>query len=184
MTAKFFKTPADFRHWLDRHHAAETALLVGFHKVGSGKPSMTWPESVDEALCVGWIDGVRRSLGTDAYTIRFSPRRTGSIWSAINIRKAEALIAEGRMRPAGLQAFEARTSDKSMIYAYEQRSAEMPEQYARVMKKNKQAWSFFSAQPPGYRKRMCWWIASAKQEATRLSRLEKLIAASTAGQRL
>src|SRR3954454_4745898 len=121
MEATFFATPAEFRAWLQEHHDSETELLVGFYKKGSGKPSITWPESVDEALCYGWIDGVRRSLGDEAYTIRFTPRKKRSVWSNVNIRRVGELIAEGRMRPAGLAAFEARTGERSGIYSFEQK---------------------------------------------------------------
>lgn len=183
MKPLFFPTPADFRRWLAQHHATATELLVGFHKVDSGRPSLTWPESVDEALCVGWIDGIRKRIDAHSYTIRFTPRRPGSIWSAINIRRVAALIAEGRMQPAGLRAFAARKENKSGIYAYEQPQAELVEPYAGLLKKNKAAWTFFHAQPPSFRKRACWWVISAKQEATRLKRLEKLIAASAQGKR-
>ena len=184
MKPVFFPSPADFRRWLAQHHATSIELLVGFHKVDSGKPSLTWPESVDEALCVGWIDGVRKRIDERSYTIRFTPRRTGSIWSAVNIRRVEALTAESRMQPAGLKAFAARKENKSAIYAYEQQQAELVEPYAGLLKKNKAAWTFFQAQPPSYRKRMCWRVISAKQEATRLKRLEKLIAESAQGKRL
>lgn len=180
----FFATPAHFRRWLKRHHAAEAELLVGFYKVGTGQASITWPQSVDEALCVGWIDGVRRSLGEHAYTIRFTPRRAGSIWSGVNIRRAQAMIEEGRMLPAGLKAFEARTEAKSAIYAFEQGAVEMPEAYLAKLDKNKTASTFFQAQPPWYRKTLTWWVVSAKQEATRLKRLEKLIDACAQGLRL
>src|SRR5688500_11540800 len=123
MQPTFFATPAEFRAWLERNHADRRELLVGFYKKSSGRPSITWPESVDEALCFGWIDGVRRSLGEEAYTIRFSPRQARSTWSAVNMRRARELIAEGRMTPAGLAAFEARGDDRTAIYSYEQRRA-------------------------------------------------------------
>ena len=180
----FFATPAKFRAWLKKHHASASELLVGFHRVGSGVPSLTWPESVDEALCFGWIDGVRKRRDEHSYTIRFTPRRKNSAWSAVNIRRVEALIAEGRMGEAGLAAYAARNDDRSRIYAYEQRSAELGEAYARVFRKNRPAWKFFEAQPPSYRKRACWWIESAKKEETRLKRLEKLIAVSAEGKRI
>ncbi|HKQ96293.1 MAG TPA: YdeI/OmpD-associated family protein [Candidatus Polarisedimenticolia bacterium] len=180
----FFATPADLAAWFTAHHDRASTLLVGFHKRESGRPSVTWPESVDEALCVGWIDGVRRRLDDEAYTIRFTPRRPGSVWSAINIRKAKQLIAEGRMRPEGLAAFEARRENRSGIYAYEQRPREMPEPYAGRFRKNRAAWAFFQAQPPSYRRTLVWYVISAKQEATRASRLERLIAASARGTRL
>ncbi len=184
MAPRYFATPTDFRRWLAKNHASAAELLVGFHKVATGRPSLTWSESVDEALCVGWIDGVRRSLGEHGYTIRFSPRRPGSIWSAINIRKAQGLIAQGRMLPAGLKAFEARTERKSVVYSYEQGSAELPVPYSELLQKNKVAWKFFQAQPPGYLKQITWWVISAKQEATRRKRLDKLIEASAKGLRL
>jgi len=184
VTPKFFKTPAAFRAWLSAHHAKALNLLVGFHKKGSGRPSMTWAESVDEALCVGWIDGVRKRIDEDSYTIRFSPRRPRSIWSAININRVTVLTAEGRMRPRGIKAFEARIENRSGIYAYEQRSVELPEPHAGVMKKHKTAWTFFTSQPPSYRKTLCWWVVSAKKDETQVKRLNALIEASAQGRRL
>jgi uncharacterized protein YdeI (YjbR/CyaY-like superfamily) len=184
MTPTFFQTPAAFREWLERHHASSDVLLVGYYKKGSGKPSITWPESVDEALCYGWIDGVRKSIDDASYTIRFTPRKPGSIWSSVNIKRAQALIEQGRMHPAGLKAYQVRKENKSGIYSYEQRSVELPEPYSRLLKKNKTAWSFFQTQPPSYRKAISWWIVSAKKEETRLKRLEKLMEYSARGQRL
>lgn len=184
MKPKFFPTPAAFRTWLEVNHATADVLVVGFHKVGSGKPSITWPESVDEALCFGWIDGVRKSLDEHRYTIRFSPRKSRSVWSGVNIKRAEALIENGRMQPAGLKAFEARRENRSGIYSYEQRSVEMPEPYSGLMKANATAWRFFEAQPPYYRKMMAWWIVSAKREETRLKRLKKLMAHTAKGERI
>lgn len=175
MKPTFFPTPADFRQWLEKHHTTATELVVGFYKKDSGRPSLTWPESVDEALCVGWIDGIRRSRDDVSYTIRFTPRRSGSIWSAVNIKRAQDLIAQGRMRPAGLKAFEARKENKSGIYSYEQRSADLPPPYAKKLKQHQAAWAFYQAQPPSYRKAVNWWVVSAKQEATRLKRLDQLI---------
>ena len=184
MQPTFFPTPADLRRWFAEHHATTPELIAGFYKRGAGEPSITWPESVDEALCVGWIDGVRRLLDDRSYTIRFTPRRQGSIWSAVNIRRVEALTAEGRMQPAGLRAFAARRENRSGIYSYEQRQASLPEPYAGLLKADPAACRFFEAQPPSYRKKLGWWIVSAKREATRLKRLEKLIAESAAGRRL
>ena len=184
MNPKFFKTPAAFRKWLATHHASEKELWVGFYKKDTGKASITWPESVDEALCFGWIDGVRKRIDDESYKIRFSPRRPTSIWSSVNIKRATELTALGLMQPAGLKAFKARREYRSGIYAYEQRSAELVEPYAGKFKRNKTAWQFFQAQPPYYRKMMNWWIVSAKQEATRLKRLDKLIEESSAGRRL
>ena len=184
LSPKFFKTPSAFRKWLTTHHASEKELWVGFYKKETGNPSITWPESVDEALCFGWIDGLRKRIDDESYKIRFSPRRPTSIWSAVNIRRANELIKQNLMQPAGLAAFKARKENRSGIYAYEQRSAELVEPYAGKLKRNRAAWVFFQAQPPGYRKLMNWWIVSAKQEATRLKRLEKLIEESAAGRRL
>ena len=183
MTPIYFETPADFRTWLEQNHSNAEVLLVGFYKKGTGQPSMTWPESVDEALCFGWIDGIRRRIDDDSYTIRFTPRRPRSIWSAVNIARAQALADERKMRPAGRAAFEARTENRSGIYAYEQRSATLPEPYARTMKQHKAAWGFFQAQPPSYGKLMGWWVVSAKKEGTRIKRLAALIELSARGRR-
>ena len=175
MNPVFFPTPADLRKWFKAHHATEAELLVGYYKKDSGQPSITWPESVDEALCVGWIDSIRRSVDDRRYTIRFTPRKPGSIWSAVNIKRAEELMAQGRMRPAGLKAFEARKENRSGVYSYEQRSPELVEPYLKKLRQNKTAWAFYQAQPPSYRKAVNWWVVSAKQEATRLKRLNQLI---------
>src|SRR6476661_3205679 len=161
MLTKFFKTPSAFRKWLEAHHASSKELWVGFYKKGSGKPSIDWPESVDEALCFGWIDGLRKSIDEESYKIRFTPRKVGSVWSAVNIRNVEKLVTENRMRPAGLKAFEARKEYRSGIYSYEQRSPELVEPYLGKLKRHKAAWKFFQTQPPGYRKMMNWWIVSA-----------------------
>ena len=182
MTPKFFKSPSDFRKWLAAHHANATELLVGFYKKDTGKPSITWPESVDEALCFGWIDGIRRRVDDDSYSIRFTPRKTSSTWSAVNIKRAQELIAAGRMTPAGQKAFAARKENRSGIYSYEQRSAELVEPYAGKLRRNKAAMKFFASQPPSYRKAANWWVISAKQEETRLKRLEQLVKLSAAGQ--
>ena len=179
---KFFKSPSDFRKWLAVHHANAKELLVGFYKKGTGKQSITWPESVDEALCFGWIDGIRRRIDDDSYSIRFTPRKASSTWSAVNIGRVNELIREGRMAPAGEKAFAARKENRSGIYSYEQRSAELIEPYAGKLRRNKAALKFFASQPPSYRKAANWWVISAKQEETRLRRLEKLISLSAAGQ--
>jgi uncharacterized protein YdeI (YjbR/CyaY-like superfamily) len=184
MKPRFFRRPDDFRGWLEKNHATVSELWIGFYKKDSGKPSITWPESVDEALCFGWIDGLRKRVDEISYKIRFTPRRRGSIWSAINIKRAQELTKEKRMRPAGAQAFEARIENKSGIYSYEQRSAELPEPYAKILKKNKTAWDFFQTQPLSYRKMIGWWIVSAKKEETRSVRMAKLIAASAKRERL
>ena len=179
-----FRTPAELRKWFQAHHAKAAELWVGFYKKGSGKPSITWPESVDEALSVGWIDGIRKSVDAERYTIRFTPRRGGSIWSAVNIRRVKVLTEEGRMRPAGLKAFAARLENKSGVYSYEQRRDQLEEPYAGLLKANKKAWAFFQAQPPYYRKTLGWWIVSAKREDTRLARLKTLADACAKGERL
>lgn len=157
---------------------------MGFYKKGSGKQSITWPESVDEALCYGWIDGIRKSIDERSYKIRFTPRRPLSIWSSINIKRVAELTKEGRMQPAGENAFAARRENKSGIYSYEQRPSELPETYAKELQKNKTAAKFFEMQPPSYRKMVIWWIVSAKQEETRRQRLQKLIVASAQGRRV
>ena len=181
MKPTFFKTPSDFRKWLAKHHESSKELLVGFYKKDSGRPSITWPASVDEALCFGWIDGIRRRIDDVSYTIRFTPRRPTSIWSAVNIKRANELIDQGLMKPAGLKAFQARKENKSGIYSYEQRTEKLPEPYESQFKKNKTAWTFFQAQPPWYRKTVAWWIVSAKKEETRLKRLATLIEESANG---
>lgn len=162
MQVKFFKSPADFRKWLEQNHATVQEMWVGYYKKDSGKPSITWPESVGEALCFGWIDGLRKSIDAISYKIRFTPRRSRSIWSAVNIGRAQELIKAGRMQPAGLKEFEARTEDRSRVYTYEQKGQPLDEKYAQQLRANKQAWKFFQAQTPGYQKMMGWWIVSAK----------------------
>lgn len=184
MNPKFFKTPAGFRQWLQANYAKSKELWVGFYKKKSGRPSITWPESVDEALCFGWIDGLRKNVDQESYMIRFSPRKSSSIWSAVNIRNAERLIKEKRMQPPGLRAYEARQEYRSGIYSYEQRSPTLVEPYLGQLKRNKPAWKFFQAQPPSYQRNINWWIVSAKQEETRTKRLKKLIELSSKGERV
>lgn len=179
-----FATPAELRKWFAKNHKNARELWVGFHKKGSGKQSITWPESVDEALCVGWIDGIRKSLGDESYVIRFTPRKTTSIWSMVNVNRVAVLTLEGRMQPAGLAAFEARSHAKTGVYAFEQVAPELPAAVIRLFKKNRAAWTFFEAQPPGYRRQMSWRIISAKREDTRARRLQILIDACAAGIRL
>ncbi len=180
----YFRTPADLRKWFRANQATAEELWVGFYKKDSGKPSITWPESVDEALCVGWIDGIRKTLGADSYTIRFTPRRKGSIWSAVNVARVNVLAAEKRMRPTGVKAFAVRQENKSGIYSYEQRRDQLEEPYASLLRKNRAAAEFFEQQPPSYRRMMGWYIVSAKKEETRLERLTRVIDASAKGQRL
>jgi uncharacterized protein YdeI (YjbR/CyaY-like superfamily) len=181
----FFPAPQDFRTWLGANHRKETELWVGFYKKGSGRPSITWPESVDEALCMGWIDGLRKTIDAESYQIRFTPRKPTSNWSAVNIGRVQALTSLGRMRPAGLKAFERRTEEKSGIYAYENRkSAVLGKAAEKQFRLRRKAWDFFQRQPAGYRQIVTWWIISAKKEETRRQRLEKLIAQSEAGKRM
>ncbi len=184
MEPTYFDGPAAFRRWLTKHHDSADELWVGYHKKATGKPSMTWPESVDEALCFGWIDGIRKSVDGDRYKIRFTPRRPGSIWSAKNIGSAERLIEDGRMKPAGLAAFKKRKEDRSRRYSFEQGRVELPEDYEKQFRARKRAWQFFSSQPPGYRKTATLWILSAKREETRARRLATLIEDSAAGLRI
>jgi uncharacterized protein YdeI (YjbR/CyaY-like superfamily) len=178
----FFPTPADFRAWLAKNHATASELWVGFYKKASGRPSITWPESVDEALCVGWIDGIRKTIDAESYKIRFTPRKRTSTWSAVNIARVAELAQQGRMKPAGLAAFEQRSEAKSGIYAYEQRkNAALDPAAEKQFRANAKAWKFFQAQPAGYRKTAAWWVISAKREETRAERLATLIADSAAG---
>ncbi|HEY2711704.1 MAG TPA: YdeI/OmpD-associated family protein [Chthoniobacterales bacterium] len=182
--ATFFSSPAELREWFRRNYRSESELWVGFHKKHTGTPGITWAESVDEALCFGWIDGIRKGIDAASYKIRFTPRRRGSIWSTVNIRRVEALTKAQRMCASGLAAFGRRCENKSGIYSYEQRGNQLPEPYAGKLRKNKKAWEFFQAQPPSYRKAIAWWIVSAKQEKTRNKRLQRLIFESGAGRRL
>jgi uncharacterized protein YdeI (YjbR/CyaY-like superfamily) len=184
MDAIYFETPAEFRAWLEKNHATAESLLVGFHKQGTGRPSLTWPESVDEALCFGWIDGVRKGVDADRYTIRFTPRKAGSIWSTVNVNKVQVLQEQGRMQATGLAAFESRKEGRSGIYSHEQGDVHLPEPYLGLLKKDVGVWQFFEKQPASYRKAASWWVASAKQEKTRLSRLEKLVVYSAKGDRV
>lgn len=177
---RFFSSPKEWRDWLEANHATETELIVGFYKKGSGKPSITWPESVDGALCFGWIDGVRRSIDADSYSIRFTPRKARSIWSSVNIRRVGELSELGLMREAGVRAFAARTGERSGVYAFEQETIQFSPEQEATFKKNKVAWKFFGAQPNWYRKTATWWVISAKREETRVRRLAMLIADSDA----
>lgn len=178
----YFGGPEDLRRWLEENHGTATELWVGYHRKATGRPSLTWPEAVDEALCFGWIDGVRYTVDAERFTQRFSPRTRKSTWSAVNIAKARELIAQGRMRPAGQGAFEARVDERSAIYSYEQRhrATLAPEEEA-TFRANAAAWSWFQSRPPSYRKAAQWWIVSAKRPETRARRLETLIEDSAAG---
>jgi uncharacterized protein YdeI (YjbR/CyaY-like superfamily) len=183
MTTKpaFFRSAGELQKWFAKHHRTAAELWVGFHKSGTGTASVTWPESVDEALCVGWIDGVRKRIDDDTYAIRFTPRKPGSTWSAVNVRRVEALEEEGRLQPAGRKALDARRPEKTGIHSYEQPHGDLAEPYAGMLRRNKAAWAFFEAQPPWYRQKAGWWVASAKKEETRLRRLAKLVEESAQG---
>jgi uncharacterized protein YdeI (YjbR/CyaY-like superfamily) len=183
MKARFFKSQSDFRKWLERYHDKETELLVGFYKKDSGKSSITYPEALDEALCFGWIDGVRRKVSDDAYVQRFSPRRARSIWSNVNVRHIERLKKEGRMAPAGLKAYELKDPKRTGIYSFENRPRDLSAAYEKQFRSNKKAWEFFEQQPPGYKRLMIYRIMEGKQEETRQRRLAQLIEASAKGVR-
>ena len=182
MNLRFFATPAEFRAWLDEHHATAQELWVGLYKKGTGRPSITWPEAVDEALCFGWIDGVRKGLDDESYANRFTPRRARSTWSAVNIARVQELTKLGRMHPAGLAAFERRTEQNSGIYSFEQTGElVLGEDFERRFRENQSAWRYFEDQPASYRKAAIWWVISAKKEETRLRRLAVLIDDSANG---
>ncbi len=175
MKPVFFATQEEFRKWLEKNHQKEKELLVGFYKVKSGKPSMTWPQSVDQALCFGWIDAVRKSIDADSYQIRFTKRKPTSIWSAINIKKVEVLTSKGLMKPAGLACFEKRTENRSKIYAYENEEVALSPEFEKQFKAHKKAWKYFQSLAPSYRKTSTKWVMSARQESTKLKRLNELI---------
>lgn len=175
MNPTYFDSAARFRQWLAKHARQATELWVGYYKISTRKESLTWAESVDEALCYGWIDGLRRSVDAQRYMIRFTPRKAGSVWSAVNIKRVQSLIDCNRMKSHGLAAFTKRRENRSGIYSYEQRSTELPEGYRKLVNKHRRAATYFSNQPPSYRKAAIWWVVSAKQESTRLRRLAQLI---------
>jgi uncharacterized protein YdeI (YjbR/CyaY-like superfamily) len=180
MEPRFFASPEEWRAWLEEHHDREAEVLVGYWKRGTRRPSLTWPESVDEALCFGWIDGVRRRIDDERYCIRFTPRRPRSRWSRVNVERVAELLAAGRMRPAGLAAFEARTEEGT--YSYEQqRAATLDEERERRLRAEPAAWAFFTAQPAWYRRAAIHWVMSAKREATRDRRLAQLVESSANG---
>jgi uncharacterized protein YdeI (YjbR/CyaY-like superfamily) len=182
MEPTFFATPADFRAWLERHHESDSELIVGFHKRGGGRPSITWPEAVDQALCFGWIDGVRRRIDDASYSIRFTPRKARSTWSAVNIKRMKELVEEGLVAPAGIAAFERRADDRSAIYSYEQpKAAKLEPDQERRLRADERARAFFEAQPPSYRRAAIHWVTSAKKPETRERRLSQLIECSAAG---
>ena len=185
MNPTFFATPKEFRAWLQRHHASATELWVGLYRKGSGRPSITWPQAVDEALCFGWIDGVRQRIDDESYMNRFTPRKPNSNWSAVNVRRVEELTKRRRMRAAGLRAFRQRREDKTATYSYEQRHAvKLDPAFERRFRARKEAWSWFQAQPDGYRATARYWVMSAKKPETRERRLDTLIEDSANGRRV
>jgi uncharacterized protein YdeI (YjbR/CyaY-like superfamily) len=181
MDPHYFPTAAKFHAWLKKNHATATELLMGFYKKSSGQASITYPEALDEALCFGWIDGIRKSVDESRYTIRFTPRQPSSNWSNVNIKRANELIALERMTPAGLAAFEARKPEKSGVYTYENRPQQLSAEYEQQFRANKQAWAFFQSQAPYYQRTACGWVMTAKKEETRLRRLATLIEDSAQG---
>jgi uncharacterized protein YdeI (YjbR/CyaY-like superfamily) len=185
MTPIFFETAADFRTWLEHNHASATELIVGLRKLATGRASMTWSESVDEALCFGWIDGVRKRIDDASYQIRFTPRKSGSIWSQVNVEKVKVLLLAGRMRPAGIAAHEARTEARTGIYAFERnKAAELSAAETKNFQQNNVAWNYFESCPPSYKRVMLHWVVSAKQAPTRDRRLSQLIQACAEQKRI
>lgn len=178
----FFKSAEEYRAWLEKNHESATELWIGYWKKATGKPSLTWEDTVNESLCFGWIDGVRKSIDAESFKQRVTPRRATSIWSQINIRKVKELTDAGRMWPAGLKVFEKR--DRTKAYSFENLAAVLGPDAQKQFRANRKAWTFWEAQPPGYRRIASWYVMSAKQEATRQRRLERLISDSAAGRRL
>ncbi|HJU93152.1 MAG TPA: YdeI/OmpD-associated family protein [Pyrinomonadaceae bacterium] len=184
MKPKFFSTPAEFRQWLERNHDTATELLIGFHKKSSGKKSITYPEALDEALCFGWIDGVRKKLNETSYMQRFTPRKPNSIWSNINVNHVERLKKDGRMHASGLAAYERRDPKRTGIYSFENESVKLAPAYEKKFRQNKKAWKFFEEQPPYYKKLMIFRIMAGKKEETRIRKLDQLIECSANGHRI
>jgi uncharacterized protein YdeI (YjbR/CyaY-like superfamily) len=180
----FFKSPNYFRKWLEKNHNKVQEQWVGFYKKSTGKSSLDWPKSVDEALCFGWIDGIRKSIDDESYKIRFTPRKPGSNWSAINLKKIDELIKLGLMKPAGMKVYNERKINKTGEYSYENRPTGFEGEYEKLFKKDKKAWEYFNSQSPSYRRTASWWVISAKREETRLKRLNTLIEDSANGKRL
>jgi uncharacterized protein YdeI (YjbR/CyaY-like superfamily) len=184
MQPKFFTTPEQFRQWLEKNHDRAVELLIGFHKKASGKKSITYGEALDEALCFGWIDGVRKSLNETSYVQRFTPRKPRSIWSNINVNHVERLKKAGRMHAAGLEAYARRDPKRTGIYSFENRPRELDPEYEKTFRQNKAAWKFFQEQPPSYKRLLIFRTMSAKKEETRLRRLKQLIEYSERGERM
>jgi uncharacterized protein YdeI (YjbR/CyaY-like superfamily) len=181
---KFFKTQNDFRKWMEKNHHIRKELWVGYYKKDSGKTSLDWPQSVDEALCFGWIDGLRKSIDKESYKIRFTPRKPGSIWSAVNLKRARELLELGLIQPAGLKAFNNKDEKKINRYSFERENVKLDKKYEKEFKSNKKAWDFFQSMVPSYKKPVTWWVMSAKQEETRWKRLKILIECSEAGEKI
>jgi uncharacterized protein YdeI (YjbR/CyaY-like superfamily) len=181
MDITFFESPFDLHKWLEENFDKATELQIGFHKVHAKKTTATYAEALDEALCFGWIDGVRRRIDEDSFTIRFSPRKPGSIWSNVNVKRVNELMAMGRMKPSGIAAFEKRKQAKEGIYAYEQKDQELGGEFKKKFMENKEAWAFFQKQPAWYQRTASWLIISAKREETRWKKLDELIRESAEG---
>jgi uncharacterized protein YdeI (YjbR/CyaY-like superfamily) len=184
MEVVFFSDQVEFRKWLEKNHQTERELIVGFYKKSTGKPTMTWSDSVDQALCFGWIDGIRRKVDDESYCIRFTPRNPASTWSALNVKKANELIEKGLMQPDGLALFKTRKEENTAIYSYENKPEALPAFMEEKFRENKAAWDYFSVQPPSYRRTIYFWILSAKRKETQLARLEKIIEESGLKKRL
>jgi uncharacterized protein YdeI (YjbR/CyaY-like superfamily) len=184
MNPVYFKDQYEFRKWLGENHSKESEIIVGYYKVGTGKPSMTWSQSVDQAICFGWIDGIRRSIDSERYCIRFTPRKLTSIWSNINIKKVGELKKKGLMEESGLAVYNSRKDSKSGIYSFEKEVIKLDDNLDTLFKTNQIAWDFFVKQAPSYQKTMTHWIMSARQETTKISRLNKLITTSERHTRL
>jgi uncharacterized protein YdeI (YjbR/CyaY-like superfamily) len=182
--ATFFKTPDHLRRWLGRNHSSATELWIGMYRKSSGKRGVTYREALDEALCFGWIDGVRKRLDEDSFVQRFTPRRPNSYWSAVNIKRAQELIEAGRMHPAGRAAFERRDTARAEKYSFERQNARLDQGMEKRFRANPRAWAFFESQPPGYRRLIAHWVTSAKKEETRRRRLEMLMKESASGRRV
>lgn len=180
----FFKSAAGFRRWLQKHHDRADEIMVGFYRKDSGRKGISYPEAVDEALCFGWIDGVRRKVDAESYTNRFSPRKKRSYWSAVNVKRAEELVAAGRMAPPGLRAFEARDAERSREYSFERETAALPPAYVKEFRKNPGAWTFFDSQSPSYKRMASWFVMSARKDETRERRLARVIADSARRRRI
>jgi uncharacterized protein YdeI (YjbR/CyaY-like superfamily) len=182
---RFFAAPDAWRAWLEAHHADAREVWVGYHKRATGRPSLTWAESVDQALCFGWIDGIRKRIDDDSYAIRFTPRKARSVWSKVNVARVEELSRLGLMRPAGLAAFAARDDARSGVYSFEQEEEpRLSGEQEAAFRANRDAWAWWEAAAPSYKRAATWWVVSAKREETRARRLATLIADSAQGRRI